>query len=117
MTLLGAGQRLEPLRHFLETLVARGTRKARVHLGVLVGLTGDRRLQVVLAAADRNSRRGVADLGEEVEVAERVAGLAFGDRTEERSDIGVTFDVGLLREVEVPGFAWLSPAKASLRFS
>ena len=44
---------------------------------------------------------GIADLGEEVEVAERVAGLALGDRAEQRRDVGVALDVGLLREVQV----------------
>ena len=43
----------------------------------------------------------VADLGEEVEVAERVTGLALGDRAEQRGDVGVALDVGLLREVQV----------------
>ena len=43
----------------------------------------------------------VADLGEEVEVAEGVAGLALGDRAEQRGDVGVALDVGLLGEVEV----------------
>ena len=35
-------------------------------------------------------------------MAERVAGLAFGDRAEQRGDVRVALDVGLLREVEVP---------------
>ena len=43
----------------------------------------------------------VADLGEEVEVTERVAGLALRHRAEQRGDVGVALDVGLLREVEV----------------
>ena len=34
-------------------------------------------------------------------MTERVAGLTFGDRAEQRGDVGVTFHVGLLREVEV----------------
>ena len=59
-------------------------------------------MQVVVARADGNTGGGVADLGEEVEVTERVTGLTFGDRAEQRGDVGVTLDVGLLREVEVP---------------
>src|SRR5207248_4352659 len=93
--------RLEPFRDLLEALVARSTRETRVHLGVLVGLTGHRRLQVVGGRSDRDARDGVADLGEEVEVPEGVSGLAFGDRAEQRGDVRVSLDVGLLREVEV----------------
>ena len=89
-------------RDLVEALVARGAGEARVHLGVLVGLALDRRLQVVGGRADRHAGHRVADLGEEVEVAERVAGLALGDRAEQRGDVGVALDVGLLREVEVP---------------
>ena len=40
-------------------------------------------------------------LGEEVEVTERMAGLALGDRTEQRGHVGVPLDVGLLGEVQV----------------
>src|SRR5262249_49174047 len=101
VALLGAGERLEPLGDLLEALVTGGLREARVHLGVLVGLARDRGLQVVVGGADRFTRDRVADLGEEVEVTERVAGLTFGDRAEQCRDVGVTLDVGLLREVEV----------------
>src|SRR3954462_6144633 len=101
MALLGPGESLEPLRDLFEALVAGGLGEARVHLGVLVGLAGDGRLEVVGGGPDRLAGGGVAHLGEEVEVAERVAGLAFGDRAEQGSDVGVALDVGLLREVEV----------------
>src|SRR5205823_9542064 len=98
VTLLGAGERLEPLRDLLEAFVASGPREAGVHLGVLVRLAGDRGFEVVRAAADRDVGHGVADLGEEVEVPERMAGLAFGDGAEERGHVGVTFHIGLLRK-------------------
>src|SRR5947208_3372321 len=90
VTLLGAGERFEPLGDLFEALVARGLRETRVHLGVLVGLTGDRRLQVVGRRADRNTGHGVANLGEKVEVAERVSGLAFRDRAEQGGHVGIT---------------------------
>ncbi len=38
---LGLGERLEPLGDLVEALLAGGLRHARVHLGVLVGLTFD----------------------------------------------------------------------------
>ena len=102
VALLGAGERLEPLRDLFEAFVTRGPREARVHLGVLVGLAGDRRLAGCRSCAPTATPVDrVADLGEEVEVTERVAGLALGDRTEQRGDVGVALDVGLLREVEV----------------
>ena len=56
VALLGAGQRLEPLGDLLEALVAGGLGEARVHLGVLVGLAGDGRLEVVRGAR-RPARR------------------------------------------------------------
>jgi hypothetical protein len=88
--------------HFVEAFVACGAREAGVHLGVLVGLAFDRRLQVVGGRADGHARHRVADFGEEVEVTERVTGLTLCHRAEERRDVGVALDVGLLREVEVP---------------
>src|SRR5690606_31739043 len=63
VALLGASKRLEPLGDLREALLASGLREARVHLGVLVGLTGDRRLEVVLRRADRLTGRRVAHLG------------------------------------------------------
>ena len=85
----------------IEALVAGRAGEARVHLGVLVGLAGDGRAQVVLGRADGLARHRIADRGEEVEVTERVAGLALGDRAEQRRDVGIALDVGLLREVQV----------------
>jgi hypothetical protein len=102
VALLGPGQRLEPLGDLREALFTRRLRETGVHLGVLVGLARDGRLEVVLGGTHRLVGGGIADLGEEVEVPERVARLALGDRTEQRRDIGVALDVGLLREVEVP---------------
>src|SRR5688572_1206514 len=83
---LGAGQGLEPLGDLREAFLAGGLGEARVHLGVLVGLAGDRRLEVQLAVADRLAGRRVAHLLQEVEVAMRVAGLALGGVAEEAGD-------------------------------
>src|SRR5579862_9147228 len=79
VALLGPRQRLEPLRHVLEPLVAGGLGEAGVHLGVLVGLAGDGRPEIVRGGAHRLARHRVSHLLEEVEVAEGVAGLAFRD--------------------------------------
>src|SRR5579875_1564701 len=101
MGLLGPGKGLEPLGDLFEALFASGLGEPRVHLGVLIGLPFDRRLQVVGCRPDPGTGDGIADLSEEVEMAERVTGLPFGDRTEQRSDVRVTLHVRLLREVEV----------------
>jgi hypothetical protein len=101
VALLRASQRLQPLADLLEALVAGGAGEPRVHLGVLLGLALDRRLEVGVGRADLHARHRVADLRQEVEVTERVAGLTLGDGTEEGGDVGVALDVGLLREVEV----------------
>src|SRR5690349_2551165 len=66
VALLGARERLEPLRDLVEALVARGASEAGVHLGVLVRLTRDRRLQVVGGRADGLAGDRVAGCGEEV---------------------------------------------------
>src|SRR5687768_12083541 len=81
--LLGLGERLEPLGELGEALVPRRLRHARVHLGVLVRLTSHGRLEIQLGLADRFARRRIADLLQEVEVAERVAGLGVRGVLEE----------------------------------
>src|SRR5580765_2369649 len=52
VALLGPGQGLQPLGDLLEALLAGGLGEARVHLGVLVGLALDGRLQVVGSLAN-----------------------------------------------------------------
>jgi len=80
VALLGASQSLEPVGDLGEALFAGGLGEARVHLGVLVGLTGDRRLEVGLGVADGLARRGVADLGEVLQVAVSVTGLVWANQ-------------------------------------
>ena len=75
VALLGLGQRLEPVGDLVEALVAGGLGHARVHVGVLVGLAGDGRGEVVHGVADGLVGGGVADSLEVVEVAVRVTGL------------------------------------------
>ena len=95
MRLLGLGEGLEPVGDLVQTLVAGGPRHTRVHVGVLEGLAGDRRLKVVGGSAYRLARHRVTDLGEEVEMAVRMPGLAHGGRPEHGGDVVVAFDVGL----------------------
>ena len=59
----------------------------------------DLRLSSVGPTGDAGDR--VADLAEEVEVAEGVAGLPLGNRAEQGGDVRVALDVRLLGEVEV----------------
>src|SRR5580692_3769799 len=101
VALLGARQGLEPVGDLLEPLVARRAGEARVHLGVLVGLAFDGRLEVVGGGPDRHPGHRGSDLPQEVEVPEGVTGLAFGDGTEQGGDVGIALHVGLLGEVEV----------------
>src|SRR6184192_1453189 len=99
--LLGLGERLEPLRDLLETLAARALREARVHLRELVGLALDRRLEVQLRGADRHVGHRVADLLQEVEMPEGVAGLGLRGVAEEPAHVRIALDVRAAREVEV----------------
>src|SRR5262245_20135477 len=98
---LGLRERLEPVRDLLEALAASGFGHARVHVGVLVRLAGDRRLQVVARLADRQARGRIADGLEVLEVAVRMPGLTFGRRPKYGRDVVEALDVGLLGEVEV----------------
>src|SRR5688572_9775056 len=82
-----ARQRLEPLGDLLEPFFARGLGEPRVHLGVLVGLAGDRRLEVLARVADRLAGRRVADLLQVLEVAVRMSGLALGGVTKQAGDV------------------------------
>src|SRR5512143_925892 len=90
--LLGAREGLEPFGDLGEALLAGGLREARVHLRVLVGLALDGRLEVEVRPADRESRRRVADLLEEVEVPEGVSGLGLRRVAEEAADVGIALD-------------------------
>src|SRR5664279_1869054 len=99
---LGFGERLEPVGHFVEALGARDLRHARVHVGVLVRLAGNGGHQVLPARADRQPGRRIADaVLEELEMAVCVARLAFGGRAEQRGNVVLAFDVGLVREIQI----------------
>ena len=98
---LGLGQRLEPVGDLGETFFARLLRHARIHVAVFVRLAGDRRLEIRLGLADRQSRGRITHRLEILEVAVRMARLAFGRGTKHRRDIVVAFDVGLGCEIQV----------------
>src|SRR5690606_39347785 len=76
-------------------------RHAGIHVGVLVRLARDRGLQVVRGAPDREIGGRVADGGEVVEMAMGMAGFAFGRGAEQGGDLGMSFHVRLVREVEI----------------
>src|SRR5262249_6636612 len=99
--LLCLRERLEPLRDVVEALFAGLLRHRRVHGLVLVRLAGDRGLEVLLGAADREAGRGIADRREILQVAVGVAGLSVCRLLEVAGDLGEALDVRLLCEVEV----------------
>ncbi len=65
----------------------------------------------------REAGHRVADLGEEVEVPERMAGLTLGDGAEQCTDVRVALHVGLLPEVEISAVGLTIAREASFRFS
>src|SRR5260370_21024899 len=75
MRLPGLGERLEPVGDLVEAFLAGGAGHARIHVGVSVGLAGDRGLEVVAGRADRLSGRRGAPLFARFEMAVRVPGL------------------------------------------
>src|SRR5258706_13525936 len=54
------GQRLEPVRDFVETFVAGALGHAGIHVGVLVSFAGDRRLQIIAGTTDRQAGGRIA---------------------------------------------------------
>src|SRR6266478_1037144 len=80
MRLPGLCERLEPVGDFVEAFLAGGAGHARIHVGVSVGLAGDRGLEVVGGRTDRLAGRRVAHFLEIFEMAVRVTGLALGSR-------------------------------------
>ncbi len=101
MGLLGLRERLEPVGDLVEALVAGGLGHARVHVGVLVGLAGDRGLEVVGGTADGQARGRITDRLEVLQMAVGVAGLALGGGTEHGGDVIVALDIGLIGEVKI----------------
>src|SRR5262249_32668374 len=99
--LLGARERLEPLRDLVEAFLTGGLGEARIHLGVLVGLASDRSLEVLDAVADRLAGGRVAYALQVLEVPMGMTRLTLGGIAEQAGDVRLTFHVGLLGEVEV----------------
>ena len=65
-------------------------------------LTGARRLQIVRRATDRLARRRITGLFQELKMTVRVAGLALCSGSEYSCNVVITFDVRLLRELQIP---------------
>ena len=94
-------QGLEPIGDLVEPLVTRGARHAGVHVGVVARFISDCRLKIVGHRAYRGARHKVTDLGEEVEMTVRMAGLAHRRLAENVGDVVVALVVRLLCEIEV----------------
>ena len=115
MRFLGLGEGLEPVGDLVEAFLAGGARHARIHIGVFVGLAGDRGAQIIAGAADRLAGRRVADLFEIFEMTVRMAGLALGRRAEHRRHVVVAFDVRLLREIQITAIGLAFAGECSLQ--
>src|SRR5438552_15144473 len=100
--LLGLRQRLEPLGQLAKAFAPRGLGHARIHLGVLVRLARDGRLEILLGLPDRFSGRRIAHFLQEVEVTEGVPSFGVRGVLEETRDVGEPFDVRDAREVQIP---------------
>src|SRR6266436_7431410 len=101
MRLPGLGERLEPVGDLVEAFPAGNARHARIHVGVFVGLAGDRGLEVVAGQTDRLAGRRVVHFLEIFEMTVRVPGLALGSRAEHGGDNVEALDVGLLGEIKI----------------
>src|SRR6266851_5871826 len=101
MRLPGLGERLEPVGDLVEAFLAGGAGHARIHVGVFVGLAGDRGLEDVAGRTDRLAGRRVAHFLEIVEMAVRAPGLALGSRAEHGGEIVEALNVDLPGETEI----------------
>src|SRR3981081_1466749 len=101
MRLAGLGERLEPVGDLVEAFLAGNAGHARIHVGVFVGLAGDRGLEAVAGRTDRLAGRLVAPLIEIFEMAVLVPGLALGGRAEHGGEIVEALNVCLPGETEI----------------
>jgi hypothetical protein len=113
MRLLGFRQRLEPVGDFRETFLARRLRHPRIHIGVFVGLTVNRGLEIEQRVADRQIGGRIAYLLQVIEMPMGMAGFAFGGITKQTCDFGLPFDIRDLGEIEI---ASIGLALAGKRF-
>ena len=60
MGTLGLAQGFEPIGNFIKAFVPGGLGHARIHVGIFVGLSRDRCLEVVTSAADWQTGSRVA---------------------------------------------------------
>src|ERR1700756_3602289 len=97
----GLGERLEPVGNPVEAFLAGHARHARIHVGVFVGLAGDRGLEDVAGRTDRLAGRWVAHFLEIFEMAVRMAGLALGSRAEHGGEIVEALNIGLPGKTEI----------------
>ena len=115
MALFRLRERLEPVCDLVKTFVARGLGHPRIHVGIFVGFTRDRRLQIVGGAADRLAGGRIAALFEKFEMAMRMTGLAFGGGPENGGNIIMAFDIGLLREIQITTVCLALPGERILQ--
>src|SRR5258708_4392215 len=102
MGFFGFRQRLKPVGYFGEAFFTSRLCHARVHIGVLVSLAMNGRFEIQLGIAERLVSRGVAYLLEVVEMTVRVPGFTFSGVAKVAGDLGISFDIGDLRKVEIP---------------
>src|SRR6267154_572705 len=95
------GERLEPVGDLGEAFLACGLRHAGIHVGVLVRLSGNGRLQIQARTAERKVRRRIAALLQVFEMTVGMTGFALRSGPEDRCDVVLPLDVGLRRKVEI----------------
>ena len=117
MRALRLGERLEPVGDLGETFLTRGLRHAGIHVGVFVGLSGNRGLQIQTRAAEREVRRRIAALLQVLEMAVGVAGFTLGGGAEHRCDVVLPFNVGFCRKVKVAAVGLRFPRKCRLEIA
>ncbi len=82
-------------------IVTGGFGHAGVHVGVLVGLAGDGRSEVLTGRAERHAGGRVTALLQPLKVAVGMPGFAFRGGAEQRCDIRLTFNVSFVCEIQV----------------
>ena len=97
----GLGQRFKPVCDFIKAFIACCLGHTRVHISVLMRLTGNSRGEVVRGSTDRQSRCRIADLFQVFQMAVRVTGFTFSGGTKNGGNIVVTFYISLGCEIQI----------------
>ena len=114
MRTFGLGEGLEPIGNLVETFITGFAGHSRIHIGVFMGLAGNRRFEVVRGRTNGLASCGIAGFLKIFEMAVRVTGFTFGGGPENGCNVVVAFNIGLLCEIEITAIGLGFAGKSTL---